>query len=137
MNIFKKGEIVRVKLKLESEQEFQDVKIRFGYYDNYERKVASSICVDAGDVTLGENEFELSLNTEGLVEGSYRGELSLFISNDFGSVREIDIIPEAFYFDIEDESDFEWKVMKWGAVRLKDMERRGSQTQQRDDRECS
>ena len=137
VNIFKKGEIVRVKLKLESEQEFQDVKIRFGYYDNYERKVASSICVDAGDVTLGENEFELSLNTEGLVEGSYRGELSLFISNDFGSVREIDIIPEAFYFDIEDESDFEWKVMKWGAVRLKDMERRGSQTQQRDDRECS
>lgn len=122
-NIFKKGEVVRVKLKLESEQIYQNIKVRMGYYDNYERKVASSVCVDAGDVTIGENEFEFNLDTQGLVEGSYRGELSLFVTNDFGSVREIDIIPDAFFFDIENESDFEWNVMKWGAVRLKDMER--------------
>lgn len=123
-NIFKNGENIRVKLKLESEQEYKNVKIRLGYSDNYERKVASSICIDAGDVKIGENEFELSLYTDGLVEGNYRGELSLFVTNDFGSVREIDVIPDAFYFDIENDSDFEWEVMKWGAVRLKDMERR-------------
>lgn len=123
-NVFKIGEIVRVRLKLESEQVYQNIKIRLGYYDNYERKVASSVCVDAGDITVGENELEFDLEMKGFVNGNYRGELSMFVTNDFGSVREIDIIPEAFFFNIEDETDFKWNVMKWGAVRLKDMKAR-------------
>ncbi len=121
-NLFKNSETVSVRIIIESELEYKDAKIRFGYNDIYERKAASSFCVDIGDIGQGKNELVLDACFDGLVGGSYRTEMVLFISNDFGSVREIDIIPEAFYFEItEDNKQFEWNTMRWGAVRLKDM----------------
>lgn len=122
-NTFDYGEIVSARIKISSEREIKDAKIRIGYYDIYDRKIASSICFDAGDIKIGENELLVKINIKGLVAGNYRGEMILFETNDFGSVNEIDIIPEAFFFDVVEGSSLNWNAMRWGSVRMEDIKR--------------
>ena len=122
-NTFDYGETVSAKIKISSEREIKDAKIRIGYYDIYDRKIASSICVDAGDIKIGENELMVKINIKGLVAGNYRGEMILFETNDFGSVNEIDIIPEAYFFDVVEGSSLNWNAMRWGSIRMEDIKR--------------
>ena len=122
-NTFDYGEIVSARIKISSEREIKDAKIRIGYYDIYDRKIASSICFDAGDIKIGENELLVKINIKGLVAGNYRGEMILFETNDFGSVNEIDIIPEAFFFDVVEGSSLNWNAMRWGSIRMEDIKR--------------
>ena len=122
-NTFDYGEIVSARIKISSEREIKDAKIRIGYYDIYDRKIASSICVDAGNIKIGENELMVKINIKGLVAGNYRGEMILFETNDFGSVNEIDIIPEAYFFDVVEGSSLNWNAMRWGSIRMEDIKR--------------
>ena len=124
-NTFNYGETVSAKIIISSEREIKDAKIRIGYYDIYDRKIASSICVDAGDIAIGENELLVDVSLKGLVAGNYRGEMILFETNEFGSPNEIDIIPEAFFFDVLEDSSLSWNAMRWGSVRLEDIKRKG------------
>ena len=84
----------------------------------YDRKVACTVCPDVGDIQKGGNELTMELCTDGLVRGSYRGELILFNANEFGTVEQYDIVLEAFYFEKTMKQDFEWNALKWSSVRL-------------------
>ena len=123
-NVFSSKDTETVRLVIHAEKDIRDAKLRFGYYDLYERKVASGLCIDAGDLHRGENELVLGVCFEGLTPGTYRAELILFTSNELGSVHEQDIVPEAFHLEIEDKTEVEWNTLKWGAVRLRNMIRK-------------
>ena len=121
VNVFANDEQVTMRLKLSSEIEIEHAKIRVGCYDMFDRKVASAICPDIGAIHKGENEVTLGLSFGILTDGSFRGELIVFDTNEFGTVKEHDIIPEAFFFDIRRPQEFTWNQLKWGSVRLDDM----------------
>ena len=123
-NTFAPDETIRLRLELESEIDIRRACIRIGCYDLYDRKVASTLCPDIGAVHKGTNTVELELCFKGLVGGTYRGELILFEFNEFGTVKEYDIITEAFFFEIEEKNDFTWNSLKWGSLRLSDMKKR-------------
>ena len=120
-NCFRYDETARLRLKIESEIEIDHGNIRVGCFDMYDRKVASAICPDVGKIRKGENTIDLELTFQGLVEGVYRGELIVFNYNEFGTVKEQDIIPEAFYFEVEHPTDYTWNQLKWGSVMLPDI----------------
>ena len=123
-NVFEYDEKLKLKLTLDSQIEIEKAKIRIGVFDIYDRKVASAICDDIGSLHKGFNETTLDLTFSGLVEGAYRGELIAFDSNDYGTVKEHDIILEAFFFEIQSPKEANmWNALRWGAVRLQDMKR--------------
>lgn len=123
-NIFTPDETVKMRFRLDSEIDVEKAKIRVGCYDIYDRKIASAVCGDVGDIRKGKNEVTISLCFKGLVEGTYRGELIIFDCNEFGTVKEHDIVLEAFYFEIHaPKEEYIWNSLKWGAMRLPDMKK--------------
>ncbi len=122
-NDFLENERVQLRLELESEIEIKNMKIRVGCYDMFNRKVASALCTDLGPLHKGKCEVTMELCFAGLVAGDYRGELIVFDTNDFGTVKEYDIITEAFFFEIHREQDLAWHQLNWGSVRLQDMKK--------------
>lgn len=124
INEFSDSELLRAEVELESDIDIPQGRLRFGFFDMYDRKVASCVCPDAGSFRKGKNRVQLSINLKGLAAGSYRAEMIAFSSNEFGTVKEHDIVSEAFYFDISSQSSgFEWNALRWGSVRLPDMEK--------------
>ncbi len=117
-NSFTQDEKIKLKLKIDSDIVIPNAMIRIGFYDMYDRKVACTVCPDVGDIQKGGNELTMELCTDGLVPGSYRGELILFNANEFGTVEQYDIVLEAFYFEKSMKQDFEWNALKWSSVRL-------------------
>ncbi len=117
-NSFAQDEKIKLKLKIDSDIVIPNAMIRIGYYDMYDRKIACTVCPDVGDIQKGGNELTMELCTDGLVPGSYRGELILFNANEFGTVEQYDIVLEAFYFEKTMKQDFEWNALKWSSVRL-------------------
>ena len=122
-NNFTQDERLKMKLTLDSNINIEKAKIRVGCYDMFDRKVASAICRDAGPIKTGFNEVTIEVCFKGLAEGDYRGELIVFDTNEFGTVKEYDIVLEAFYFEIKNELEFSWNQLKWGSVRLDDIVR--------------
>ena len=122
-NSFTQDERIKLRLQLDSKIDIENAKIRIGVYDLYDRKVASAVCRNLGGIEKGKNEVTLNLCFAGLAEGTYRGELIVFDANDYGTVKEYDIILEAFYFEIENPLEFTWNQLKWGSVRLQDMQK--------------
>ena len=121
INVFKYGEKALAHITLESEKRMENTKIRVGFYDVYDRKIASGICMDVGTVEKGENEVTLEIDFAGLVPGTYRGELIFFTQSDFSGVTEHDIVLEGFWFDIDYKSNLTWNAFKWGSIRLRDI----------------
>lgn len=123
VNEFTDTETVRARVTVNSDIDVPQARLRFGFFDMYDRKIASCVCPDAGSLSKGDNTIELDICFAGLASGTYRAEMIAFSSNEFGTVKEYDIITEGFYFDIETEkkSDFEWNALRWGSIRLQDM----------------
>lgn len=123
-NVFSLDETAHMKLTLDSKIDIDRAKIRFGIYDIYDRKIASAICDEVGTVKKGFNEVTLDVSFIGLAEGTYRGELIIFDNNEYGTVKEYDIVLEAFFFEINRPKEaYMWNALNWGAVRLQDMKR--------------
>ena len=122
-NVFSYDEKITMRIRLSSEIEIDKAKIRVGCYNMNDTKVASAICPDIGTIRKGENEVTLSLSFNYLVTGSYRGEMIVFDTNDFGTVKEYDIVLEAFFFEIKRPEEFTWNPIKWSSVRLDDIEK--------------
>lgn len=120
-NYFKQEDLLKLRLALDSKIEIEHAKIRVGVYDMYDRKIASALCRDIGALHKGKNEVTLELSLAGLAAGAYRGELIVFDTNEFGTVKEYDIVLEAFYFEMENKLEFTWNQLKWGSVRLRDI----------------
>ena len=106
---------------MDSDYDIKDAGLRFGFFDMYDRKVASSICRHIGDISKGRSVLTVSADFSGLVPGTYRGEIILFSYDEFGVLTEHDIVLEAYYFDLEGESDVDWNQLKWGSARMKDL----------------
>ena len=124
INEFTDDETVRAVVEIESDIDIPQARLRFGFFDMYDRKIASCVCPDAGAVKKGRNTVQLNISFKGLVSGTYRAEMIAFSSNEFGTVKEHDIITEGFFFDVTAKgSDFEWNALRWGSVRLPDMEK--------------
>lgn len=123
-NVFEEGETVTAKLIVHSDIEVEQAKLRVGYRDSMDRPVASSVCLDLGALQKGVNEFWVDFNFDGLAAGTYKTEMSVFTTNDFGSCKEYDLILEGFNFDVKRHDNFHWSALKWGAVRLKDIIRK-------------
>ena len=122
-NYFKHDELLTLELELESSIEIKNAKIRVGIYDMYDRKVASKLCRDIGSIGRGTNTVRLQLTFDGLISGAYRSELIIFDTNEFGTVKEYDIVQEAFYFETENPLDFAWNQLKWSSIRLPEMKK--------------
>ena len=120
-NTFDVSEIATARIMMNSEYDLKDAGIRFGYYDMYDRKVASSICRHIGDIGKGRCELVVDVDFSGLVPGTYRGEIILFSYDEFGVLTEHDIVLEAYYFDLEGKYDVDWNQLKWGSVRMNDL----------------
>ena len=120
-NSFDKCEVVTARILLDSENDVKSAGLRFGYYDMFDRKVASSICSNIGDIHKGRSELVVSVDFSGLVPGSYRGEIIVFSYDEFGVLMELDIVLEAFFFDLEGKTEVDWNQLKWGSVRMKDL----------------
>lgn len=120
-NYFGQEDRLKLWLKLDSKIDIEHAKIRIGICDMYDRKVASVLCRDIGAIRKGDNEVTLELSFAGLASGTYRGELIVFDTNEFGTVKEYDIVLEAFCFEMENKLEFTWNQLKWGPVRLPDM----------------
>ena len=120
-NLFKTDETATARITLSSELDIKDASLRFGFYDMYDRKVASAICLHIGDIFKGRSELTVGVDFSGLVPGSYRGEIILFSYDKFGVLTEHDIVIEAYYFDLEGKSDVDWNRLKWGSVRMNDL----------------
>ncbi len=120
-NVFSDSAPVTARVRLSSEIAVENAKIRFGFYDMYDRKVASAICPDVGSVKKGGNEYLFEIDFAGMVSGTYRGELIVFSTDEYGVLREYDIVLEAYSFDLEIQSRDDWNQLKWGAVRLPDV----------------
>ena len=123
-NAFRYDEPIELKLNIESKIDVKHANIRLGIYDMYDRKVASAICSQLGEIKKGMNEVTLEFDFGLLAGASYRAELIFFETNDFGTVKEHDIVLEAFYFEVERKMDFAWNQLKWGSVRLPDMQKK-------------
>ena len=122
-NTFTQDERIRLRLELDSEIEIEKGNIRVCVYDIYDRRVASALCTDIGAVHKGRNTVELELSFSGLVGGSYRSELIIFEYNEFGTVKEYDIVLEAFFFELKEKLEYTWNALKWGSIRLPDMKK--------------
>jgi len=120
-NSFSIGEIATARIMLNSEYDIKDANLRFGFFDMYDRKVASSVCLHIGDIQKGTSELVVGVDFSGLVPSSYRGEIILFSYDEFGVLVEHDIVLEAYYFDLEGKQNVDWNQLKWGSVRLGDM----------------
>ena len=119
-NSFYEDEIATARIFINSDEELDRVGIRFGFYDMFDRKVASSLCMEIGTLEKGKNELVVGVDFSGLVPATYRGELILFNIDSFGTLHEQDIVLEAYYFELNSKKEFEWNQLKWGSVRLKD-----------------
>lgn len=123
-NKFEQDESAKLKLTLDSEIEIERAKIRISITDSYDRTVGAAICDDIGTLHKGMNEVTLDISFCGLVEGTYRAQLIAFSNNDYGTVKEYDIIFDAFSFEVNGrQSEYTWNAMKWGSVRLPDIKR--------------
>lgn len=124
INDFSDSETIRTQVEINSDIDLPEAKLRIGLYDSYDRSVASSFCPNIGAIRKGDNTVQLNMKFKGLAPGSYRAQMVVFSSNEFGTVKEHDNIEEAFFFDLTTESnEFEWNALRWSSVRLPDMEK--------------
>ena len=122
-NVFSYDETVYLRLNIESQINIKQASIRIGVYDMYDRKIGSAICPNVGEIREGMNEVTLELSFSELIAGTYRGELILFETNEFGTFKEYDIVLEAFFFEIIRNMPFTWNQLKWGAIRMSDVKK--------------
>lgn len=120
-NTFTDDEVATARIIIDSEIRLENASIRFGYYDMYDRMIASSICLEIGTVEIGKNELVVGVDFSGLVPATYRGSLILFSYDEFGVLQEHDIVLEAYYFELKNSHPIEWNQLRWGSVRLKDI----------------
>lgn len=124
LNIFNEGEVATAKIGISSETFLEHAKLRIGFRDSLDRLLGSSLCLDLGTIHEGKNFFTVDFDFSGFVEDTYKTEMVIFSTNDFGSTKDYDIVLDGFCFDIVRKQDVQWNALKWGTIRLKDIIRK-------------
>ena len=124
LNIFNEGEVATAKIGISSEIFLEHAKLRIGFRDSLDRLLGSSLCLDLGTIHEGKNFFTVDFDFSGFVEDTYKTEMVIFSTNDFGSTKDYDIVLDGFCFDIVRKQDVQWNALKWGTIRLKDIIRK-------------
>ena len=119
-NIYQQGERLKILLKWNSTEQINSVSIRFVFRNSWNTAVASSVCLDFGEMCIGENSHVFEVPLDSLVNGRYFVTLVLLERNNLGTSVEMDVVKPAFSIVIESETSFIWSPTEWGSIRLAD-----------------
>ena len=120
-NVFEPIETLKVKLTWEASKEIEGTCIRMAFRKSGNVPVAATVCLDIGKTVEGSNCRIFDLPIKYLVSGKYDVALTMFEKNIYGTSTEIDVIPEAFSFEILTDASLTWSPTIWGNIRLPDM----------------
>ena len=122
---YKIGEYIEGKIGVETQKEFENIKIRFEIHDTNGVPVGTSFS-NSVSVNKGQHCFDFCLKTGSLMPGRYFVDIVVYCFNDRGNQRGIDGVYPGFIFDITEEkenlSDLNWNTRYWGHVRFQDIE---------------
>ena len=119
-NQFQYGENMKLELTNDANKPIRSASIRFTFWSKRGYSVASSFCIDFGEVHQGTNKFQFEVPTKQLVSSIYDIGLVLLEKSDFGSSSEIDVMLSAFTIRIQENYIFYWNPSQWGHVRMLD-----------------
>lgn len=121
-NQYTQGEKLKIALKWEATKETDATSIRFVFRNAWNTAVASSVCLDFGRTSVGENSYEFKVPLNGFVNGKYAVTLVLLERDSLGNSIEKDVVIPAFHIVIESANSLIWSPTEWGSIRLADAE---------------
>lgn len=121
-NMFDARDTLKIKLSWESKRIIERTCVRFDIRSANNSPVAATVCLDVGRSEVSDNNSRIfEIPTKQLMHGRYEVYLVLFEKNEYGTSTEIDVIKNAFAFEINtDNGDLTWNSSIWGSVRLAD-----------------
>lgn len=120
-NVFTSSDTMRVRLTWEADRPVENTSIRFVIWSITGNPVASAICLDFCTSTPDhDNIYDFELPLHQLMEGLYEVQLVLLQKNEFGASTEIDVIRNAFTFEITTNDYMIWSP-NWGQICLPPM----------------
>ena len=123
--IYELNESVRFCLSFRARKAVEKVSLRFEIRSADDASVGTSFLFDA--ISLKDNEeadINLCFDTIGLIPGKYYVVLGTFEKNQFGTYTDIDVVENAFGFEIKDEKNalgIVWLRKYWGHMKLNDI----------------
>lgn len=121
-NVFNARDTLTIRLKWDAKRVIEETCIRMVFRNNAKVPVGSTVCLDIGKTeAMIENSRIFEIPIKELVSGRYDVSLVMFEKNSFGTSTEIDVIQEAFLFEILTDVNLTWSPTVWGNIRLPDI----------------
>lgn len=121
-NTFGEDEYLKLKLKINKDDSIEHINLRMNVQYADKTPVAST---KIENLKLEENEEEvLKIDIRYLAPGKYLTTLDLYISNEMGFFQNLDVVEQAFSFEIKQSTNDNtgWLHRWWGHVRLPQMQ---------------
>lgn len=116
-SVFKKGENIRFQLNIHAYKNIEKLRFRIEVRYKDDTPIGTALCPVLGNVMVGEDlNFQMSLETHGLVSGIYKCLFVLYSENDYGNFRDLDAVWPAFCFELDNDIHAKWDSKYWGHV---------------------
>ena len=121
---FQSGEPIRFSFTCKSQKKYNNIMLRIVL--EYQNGQISGTAFSNNSISCAEGENKISsfLNTNSLINGTYRANIILFNYNQFGQEHVIDGVYPGFIFEIVNpinaSNKVNWLSKHWGSIRLPD-----------------
>ena len=120
-NIFNHIDILKIRLKWWAKEDIANTCIRIDFKSDSNLPIASTACLKVGKTEKNKENYRIFEVPFGeMMTGKYSANLVLFEKNEYGTSSEIDVVIEAFSFEILTATNLTWNSAIWGHIRLPD-----------------
>ena len=117
--LYRIGEHLRMKLRIHTNKEFRDLRLRLELRYSDDTPVGTMPMVSLGHLDAGQDtEFLVDFDTSTLPNGKFRVDTVLFEIDDVGNSYDEELLLPAFFFEVQDSEDIVWNQTTWGHVRF-------------------
>lgn len=121
--VYNAGESIVFETAVWSGIKIESLLFRFELWFSDKIPVGTSVDLVLGEMLPGESKkFKIGFATSSLTRGKYQVNFIVYEKNALGIQNDYDIVLQAFYFEIVDQIDIDWKGKAWGHIKLPDLE---------------
>ncbi len=120
--VIRNNETLKFRLRWECREDVPKLSLRMMIHNDDQAVVATSVCPDFMSCRKGEiYEREFGMDVEALCTGTYKVIVTLYESDELGSVIDADAVWPGLIFERENQSSLNWKSRLFGDVELPEM----------------
>jgi lipopolysaccharide transport system ATP-binding protein len=126
--LYKMGERIKILIDYNAHKEYRNMAFRVSVFSVKNEIVGMASTKPVINCHIGENQEEVSLSLPLLAPGRYITKLVAFSVNEYGNTENLDVIDQAFSFEITQEranNNVPWQSQYWGNIMFPEIQIEG------------